>query len=209
MKPAPFLLSLAAATLVSSPASPQEKAPEPTDRVKELQKLRIETLRQATEIGLKLYQSGRIEVGQVLDDRITLLKAEVEAAPKADHIPLYTQAVASLKQFEDIAKSQHEAGRGTEYSLLRVRSKRLEVEVLLEKAKGAKAGKDASWSEPADGVRARLTSAKARYRVGEALRLTLELEEPGGRARSLDAPRFLPMISYPGSHPYGADHGFP
>jgi outer membrane protein TolC len=133
MKPATFVLTLLAASLLSSPASPQ-------DKVKDLQKQRIETLKQATEIGLKLYQSGRLEVGPVLEDRMALLKAEVEAN-LADRIPLYTQAVDSLKQYEALAKAQHEAGRGSEYAMLRVRAKRLEVEVLLEKAKAAKDAK--------------------------------------------------------------------
>lgn len=68
--------------------------------------------------------------------------------------------------------------------------------------------KFAGWSAPADGVRARLTSARAKYKVGEPLRLTLELCEVGGRNRLLAAPEFMPMIAYPKSHPFG-DHDFP
>jgi hypothetical protein len=67
---------------------------------------------------------------------------------------------------------------------------------------------DRDWSAPADGVRARLTTAQARYRVGESVRLTLELQEVGGRDRRLDPPRLMPVISYPGSHPY-REHDFP
>ena len=88
--------------------------------------------------GFDTVDSGRIEVAEVLEDRLSLLKAEVDATPKADRIPLYSQAVDSLKQYEEVAKGRFEHGRGTEYALLRVRAKRLEVEVLLEQAKVAK-----------------------------------------------------------------------
>lgn len=135
MKPTTFVATLAATILLSSPASPQDKVSESAERAKALQKQRIEVLKQTTEIGLKLYQRGSLEVGQVLDDRLALLKAEVEANPKADRVALYTQAVDSLKQFEEIAKAQHAAGRGTEYATLKVRAKRLEVEIALENAK--------------------------------------------------------------------------
>jgi outer membrane protein TolC len=129
-----LFLTLTATSLLSSPATPQDKGP--SDRIKDLQKQRIDTLKQASAIGLKLYQSGRIEVGEVLEDRMTLLKAEIDATEKkADRIPVYTQAVDSLKQFEEVAKGRFDHGRGTEYALLRVRAKRLEVEVLLEQAK--------------------------------------------------------------------------
>ncbi|MGZ3303851.1 MAG: hypothetical protein ACXVBG_23505 [Isosphaeraceae bacterium] len=142
MKSIPLFLTLTAASLLSSPASPQDKAPESPSRIKDLQKQRVETLRQATAVGLKLYQSGRVEVSEVLEDRMSLLKAEIDATEKtADRIPLYTRTVDSLKQFEEIAKARVEAGRGSEYALLRVRAKRLEVEVLLEQAKEARPGR--------------------------------------------------------------------
>jgi hypothetical protein len=61
------------------------------------------------------------------------------------------------------------------------------------------------WSEPADGVRVRLTTAKVKYKVGEPLKLTLELCEVAGKNRLLAEPELEPIISYPRSHPYRSD----
>jgi hypothetical protein len=59
-----------------------------------------------------------------------------------------------------------------------------------------------AWSKPIDGVRARLVSAKDKYKVGEPIVLKLELENVSDRKRVITEPDLMPVISYPGSHPY-------
>jgi hypothetical protein len=67
---------------------------------------------------------------------MALLRAELDGVTRnADRVPLYTKALATLQVYEELAKAQHEAARGTEYALLKVRARRLEVEIALENAK--------------------------------------------------------------------------
>ncbi|MBN9523366.1 hypothetical protein J0H58_33445 [bacterium] len=123
-----------------APASSTGRAPEPGQTVKELQKERIATLRRVADAATRMAQNGRLEVWEAVEDRMTLLRAEAEAAEKeADRVPLYTKALDSLAGFEALAKARFEAGRGSELSVLKVRAKRLEVEISLERAKEATA----------------------------------------------------------------------
>ncbi len=135
-----------AATLLAGQATPQTPAPaspkgrEPGPAVKELQKERIATLKRVADAATKMAQSGRLEVWEAVEDRMALLRAEVEATERAaERVPLYTTALGSLAEFEAIAKGRFEAARGTELAVLKVRAKRLEVEIALERAKEAPA----------------------------------------------------------------------
>jgi outer membrane protein TolC len=147
-----LILAAVAATLLTGPASSQEKADQPgkdkaegsTKKVKELQKERIATLKMVVEISEKLAKSARIEIGDLLEAKMSLLKAELDAAEKeSDRIALYKTAIDSLKEYEALAKAQFEAGRATELYVHRAKATRLEVEIALEKAKDkeAKRGK--------------------------------------------------------------------
>ena len=108
----------------------------PDGRVKELQKERITELRAASEVSMKLAQNGRLEVSEALTDRIALLKAELELAGKpAERIELCRKAVDALKEYEALAQSLREAGRGTMLAVHRAKAKRLEVEIQLERLK--------------------------------------------------------------------------
>ena len=139
-----FALILAATLLTT--ASAQESPTKgdldaPANKVKELQLERINTLKRLADTGLKLAQTGRFEIREAAQARMTLLKAELEVAEKdSERIELYTQAVESLKQFEAMAKAAKEAARASEFDRLEIVTRRLEVEIWLEQAK-SKAGK--------------------------------------------------------------------
>lgn len=105
-------------------------------KVKELQQERIATLKAMIEVGLKLFTVGHFSTRELAETRMTLLKAEVEAAEKdSDRIALYQAAAEALKEYEAIAKAAKEAAKGTELDKLAIKARRLEVETWLEQAK--------------------------------------------------------------------------
>jgi hypothetical protein len=143
MRTPALILAVAATILLTGHASPQDKvnppkerAEDPVKKVHELQKERIATLQDVVTLGTKLAQNGRLELGEVMEDRMTLLKAELEVAEKeSDRITLYTKAIDSLKEYEKLAKARVEAARGTELAVLKIKARRLELEIQLERAK--------------------------------------------------------------------------
>ena len=85
---------------------------------------------------MRLAQAARIEVSEALVDSMALLEAELDSAEtNSERLSLYKKTVDSLRQLEGLAKAQKEAARGTELSLLRIKAKRLEVEIRLERSK--------------------------------------------------------------------------
>ncbi len=146
-KPA-LILAVLAATLLMAPASPQDKvnpprkvkAEESAKKVKELQKERIATLKEAVESITDLYQNQRAPHEEVSEATLMLLKAELEVAEKvADRITLYKKIVDVLKRDEDIQEARRRGSRVTTYSVLKVKARRLEAEIDLERAKAKEA----------------------------------------------------------------------
>ena len=134
------MLVLLVATLLVA----QDKPDDPAKTVKELQKERIATLEKVVAISTKLAQTGRVEIGEALEARMGLLKAEVELAEKeSDRITIYQNALAELTALLKLAQTQFEAGRATELAIHKVKARFLEVKILLEKARirEAKEGK--------------------------------------------------------------------
>ncbi len=56
-----------------------------------------------------------------------------------------------------------------------------------------------AWSEPVAGIRVRLSASKARYRAGEPVHLTLEVQNVGKVPLMIEDPRLLPSVSAPGA----------
>jgi hypothetical protein len=120
----------------SQEASSKENPEASAGKIKELQQERIATLKTMIDVGSKLFTIGHLQTRELAEMRMTLLKAEVEAAEKeADRIPLYQEAVETLKGYEAIAKAAKEAAKGTELDKLAIKAKRLEVETWLEQAR--------------------------------------------------------------------------
>jgi outer membrane protein TolC len=122
-------------------AGAQEKptkamAEAPAKKVKELQNERIAALQNAADLSRRLAQSGRIDLRDALEDRLALLKAELDAAEtESERISLYKKAVGSLKEYEALAQRRFEAARETDLNFNRIKARRLEIEIQLEQAK--------------------------------------------------------------------------
>jgi RNA polymerase sigma factor (sigma-70 family) len=112
---------------------PKERAGE---KIKELQKERIATLKDVVDLSTRLAKTGRLELGELLEARTLLLQAELEAAEKpSDRMALYKKSLDDLKEYFELAKSQHEAARASTVPSLKIKAKRLEVEIALEQLK--------------------------------------------------------------------------
>jgi outer membrane protein TolC len=152
MKMPALILIVMVAALPMAPANPQDKANPPrkdqadesAKKIKELQKQRIATLKEMADGITNLFQRGQGSFEEVLEARMLVHKAELDAAEKeSDRIALYKNMVDLLKQTEEIAATKFKAARGSANSVLKVRAMRLEAEINLEraKAKEAKAAK--------------------------------------------------------------------
>ena len=146
------LLVAAASGLLASPArpqdgeksSPEKRADVSTQKVRELQKERIATLKDLADVLAALYQKGAVEASVVGEAKLMLFQAEMEvAATEADRVAICQKTVDALKEMEAMAKAHKQAARGTEASVLMFKALRLEAEIKLEQAKSklAKKGK--------------------------------------------------------------------
>jgi len=135
------MLALLAMAVLMTAAVAQERTPKEqpvasAERLKDLRKEWIAALKEAADISFKLAQNARLELGEALEDRMVLLKAELEATDKeSERAALRKQTLDSLKAYEEVARSLAEAGRGSQLNVLRVKARRLEVEMQLEQAK--------------------------------------------------------------------------
>jgi membrane fusion protein (multidrug efflux system) len=136
-----------AATLLIAPASPQDQAKSPrkeplqesATKVKELRKERLAVLKELTDQLTRQYQTGRVEIDELLEARVQLLHAQLDAAEKqSERLALYKNLVDELKQAEKIAQGRLEAARGTMASVLKIKARRLEAEIHLEQARAGK-----------------------------------------------------------------------
>jgi hypothetical protein len=131
---------IVAASLMTA-ASAQEKLvteqiQESAKKVKELQKERIATLKELVDQTAELFRIARASYQEVLEAQMLLLKAELDGAEKeSERITLYKRTVDALKQSEAVAIAQVQSGRGNHAAVLRIKARRLEVEILLEQAK--------------------------------------------------------------------------
>ena len=140
--PAIVLIGLTA-TLFLTAAGSQEKIDSRRAEIDELVKKttvlqgeRIATLRDVLDMSVHLAAKGRAEVTEVLEARMALLRAELDAAEKnSDRIAYCKKALESLKEDEQLAKTLLEAARGTGLNVIKVKATRLEIEVLLGQAK--------------------------------------------------------------------------
>jgi len=146
-----LILTVMAATLLMAPASlragvnlsRKDQAEESAKKVKELQKERIATLTEMVDATTRMFQNGKVSLEEVCKARLLLLTAELDAAEKeSDRITLYKNIVDELKKYEDFDAKMVEQARGSQVSVLKVRARRLEAEINLERAK-AKEAKEA------------------------------------------------------------------
>ena len=132
------LSALILVALLIAPAGAQEKPSieESTKKIKELQKERIETLEKVVGRAIAQFQRATSSYQDVLEAQTQLLQARLDTAEKeSERIELYTKAIELLKQTEKVAQAQIAAGRETEMAALKIKARRLDVEIKLEQAK--------------------------------------------------------------------------
>ena len=143
-----LILAVMAATLLMAPASPQdrvnlsrkERTEESAKKVKELQKERIATLKQVVDEDSRLEARGFVPFDEVIEARLLLLNAELDAAEKvSDRVTLYKNIVDELKKFETFAERRVKLAQVATVSVLKAKARRLEAEIHLERAKAKEA----------------------------------------------------------------------
>jgi hypothetical protein len=143
-----LILTVLAAALLMAPAIPQDRVkPSPKERVeesakkvKELQKERIATLKQMVDADIRLEGRGIIPFDEVVEARLLLLNAELDAAEKeSDRVTLYKNIVDELKKYETYAERRVKLAQVATVSVLKARARRLEAEINWERAKATEA----------------------------------------------------------------------
>jgi hypothetical protein len=151
MKMPALILVAAAASLSAAPASPKDGASPPTkeqikaseQKIAELQKKRIAILKDQVDDVTQVVALPRASgdyFGEAVEGTLLLLQAELGAAEKeADRISLYKKAAGSLKKYEELANDQVKAGNTAGATVLKIKARRLELEIRLEQAKAKEA----------------------------------------------------------------------
>jgi hypothetical protein len=135
------MLSLIAAVLgialLSAAASSQVgRQDDSAQRIKELQKERLATLKEMVDTIKTMRRGGVISVDEVYDATQLLLNAELDAAEgDADRIKLLEEYVGTAKGLEAMVDAQRQAAVVNYASVLKTKSRRLEAEIALEQAK--------------------------------------------------------------------------
>jgi hypothetical protein len=143
-----LILAVLAATLLMAPASPQdrvnlsrkERIEESAKKVKELKKERIATLKQMVDVDSRLEGRGIVPFDEVIEARLLLLNAELDAAEKeSDRVTLYKNIVDELKKYETFAERRVKFAQVATVSVLKAKARRLEAEINWERAKAKEA----------------------------------------------------------------------
>jgi outer membrane protein TolC len=102
-------------------------------KIKELHKERITILKELVDQVVTQFRSGVAGYAEVLDARMLLQKSELDAAEKSsDRIAIYQKTIEDLKASQEWVLAMVKAGKETNAAVLKIKARRLEVEILLE-----------------------------------------------------------------------------
>jgi len=124
--------------------APKDRADEPSQAVKDLQKERIAVLKEQAETLITMFKNAHIPPDKMWVALRLLTEAELEAAgTDKERIELHKRLVTLWRQSEKWGQARVNAGRGNATAVLQPMAKRLEAEIRLEQAKiaAAEAGK--------------------------------------------------------------------
>ncbi len=108
-----------------------------TAEVRKLWEKRRDVLRQAIELREKLYRSGRVDLGEVVETSKRLLTAELGlAATGAERIAAHERHLEKARAHVELAKERLERARGAHLQVLDAQDACLEAEIGLLKAGG-------------------------------------------------------------------------
>jgi hypothetical protein len=139
-----LILTVMAITLLIAPASPQDKVnlsrkeqkEASAKKVKKLQRERAFTLAEVVEDTVKLFEKGLVKYEEIFEARLLALEAAVDASEKeSDRMTFYKNIVDVMKEYEKYANDRLEAGRSSRSAVLKVKARRLQAEINLERAK--------------------------------------------------------------------------
>jgi hypothetical protein len=148
MRKLAMILAVMASTVLMAPASPQDKVNPPrkdkteesAKKIKDLQRERIATLKQLVDVNSKLREKRQVSYEDVVEARLLLLNAELDAAEKeSSRITLYKRMVDVLKDGERFAENAVRIEGGPPVRILKVKARRLEAEINLERVKAKEA----------------------------------------------------------------------
>ncbi len=129
--------------LVAGPAWGQPQAPEPAlDKetqaaVRALQEKRRDLLREALEARVKLYQTARAPLGEVIATARQLLAAELDlAGTPAERVAAHERLYERAQAWVEVAKVRHAAARGVLAEVQEAQALSLEAAIGLLKAGG-------------------------------------------------------------------------
>ncbi|MBS0201399.1 MAG: efflux RND transporter periplasmic adaptor subunit [Planctomycetes bacterium] len=106
------------------------------NKIRDLQQERIATLKTMAEMESLLVKSGKASPESALEARVLVCEAELDAAEKeSDRIPFLKNLVEVLKEYEEVARARKNSARGTEVDVLKVKARRLEAEIRLERTR--------------------------------------------------------------------------
>jgi membrane fusion protein (multidrug efflux system) len=144
-----LILVVAAGTLLLTSGSAQDggsqpgkqEGQKPADKVAELQRERIATLKTMAEVEASLYKSGKTAPDAALEARVLVCEAEFDAAEQgADRVTALKGLIAVLTELEETAKASKVAAEGTEAAVLKVKARRLAAEIRLERLQAKQGG---------------------------------------------------------------------
>jgi hypothetical protein len=131
-----LIVAVALVSAAGAEDKPKDRIEASTKRIKELRTERIDTLTKLVDQASAQFQRARGSYEDVLEAHTLLLQARLDAAENgAERIKLYASAVDLLTQTEKVAQAHIAAGRGTETAVLKIKARRLDVEIKLEQAK--------------------------------------------------------------------------
>jgi outer membrane protein TolC len=120
-------------------AQAQEKPK--NEKINELLKERLATVKKLAEATQAAYQQGRATIAEVTQANALLLKAELELCQSnKERLAVHERALALAKEYEKVATQLYKTGQATQASVLAARANRLEAEIAYERAKAKVAG---------------------------------------------------------------------
>jgi outer membrane protein TolC len=129
-------LVLVAALAPTAIAEDKPSIEESAKKIKDLRKERIAVLKELVDHCEDRYKSGMASSEELLEATVLLFRAELETAEKgADRVSLFRKMIDTMNQFEQVAKAQQAAGKVTAGDVLKIKARRLELEILLEQEK--------------------------------------------------------------------------
>ena len=117
-------------------AKPEAKEPAPNHKVQALLKERLAILKEMQNRAEKLYQTGQVSKGELLQINLRVLKAELDLCETdKERVAVHEKVVAVLKAIEQQAEELARRRAADAGILLEARLNRLEGEIALERAR--------------------------------------------------------------------------